>query len=77
MQELLRTNDWVLISYVQSLLRSEQIEAVVLDTHMSILEGSIGILPRRVMIAREDWERACSLLVEAELGGWISERPSE
>ena len=65
MKELLRTNDPVLLSYIQSVLADEGIDALVLDTHMSILDGSIGILPRRMMVPDEDLPRAKLLLAEA------------
>ena len=54
MEELLKTNDPTVISFATALLRPEGIEAFVFDVHMSILDGSIGILPRRMMVARED-----------------------
>ncbi len=62
MQELLRTNDSVRLSWLQSVLASEGIEFVVLDTHTSILEGSIGAIPRRLMVADEDAKRARDIL---------------
>ncbi len=58
MKELLRTNDPVLISYIEMLLRQRDIEAFVLDTNASILEGSIGILPRRITVADDEYDRA-------------------
>jgi hypothetical protein len=64
MKELLRTNDPVLISFALALLRDERIEAVVLDTHASILEGSIAAIPRRIMVAEQDHARARALLAE-------------
>ena len=50
MKELLRSNDPVLISYVSALLEDEEIDFVVADQNMSVLEGSIGALPRRVLV---------------------------
>ena len=47
-------NDPVLISYILSVLEEEGIEAVVLDEHTSILEGSIGAIQRRIMVLEED-----------------------
>jgi len=52
--ELIRTNDLVLISYLVSVLKDENIDAVVLDEHTSILEGSIGAIQRRVVVLEED-----------------------
>jgi hypothetical protein len=65
MKELLRTNDTVLLSFATALLRGQGIEPVVLDTHTSILEGSIGAIPRRLMVADADHARAQRLLDEA------------
>lgn len=62
MTELIKTNDLVLISYVVHLLAEHGIEAMVFDEHMSAVEGSIGALPRRIMVAEEDLERARKLL---------------
>jgi hypothetical protein len=62
MIELLRTNDLVLISYVLHLLSESGIEGIVLDEHMSSVEGSIGALPRRIMVDKEDLERSRILL---------------
>ena len=50
MKELLRTNDPVLLSYVSALLEEGDIAFMVADTNMSVLEGSIGVLPRRVLV---------------------------
>ena len=66
MEELLRTNDQVLLSWLTARLAEEAIGAVVLDTHTSVMEGSISAIPRRVMVERRDLWRAKLLLVEAE-----------
>lgn len=68
MRELLRTNDTVRLSFLRVLLRDAGIEAVVLDQHMSILEGSASAIPRRLMVAEEDEARALRVLREA--GEW-------
>jgi hypothetical protein len=65
MKELLRTNDVVLLSFASAVLRDAAIEATVLDTHTSILEGSVGAIPRRLMVADEDFARARVLLDDA------------
>lgn len=65
MIELLRTNDAVLISYVSALLADAGLRAIVLDTHTSILEGSIGALPRRIMVVEEEERAARAALAEA------------
>ena len=58
MREVLRTNDPVLLSFAQNVLEQAGIEAIVFDVHMSIMDGSIGILPRRVMVADDEASRA-------------------
>ena len=68
MRELVRTNDIVLVSAVQALLDGAGIRHVVLDGNMSVLEGSIGILPRRILVEDRSVEDARSLLREAGLG---------
>ena len=54
MVELLRTNDPVRLSWVMALLADADIESVVFDNHTSIVEGSIGALPRRLMVIADD-----------------------
>ncbi len=61
----MRTNDAVLLSWTEALLRAERIETFVLDGHMSVLEGSAGAIPRRLMVADEDHKRAAALMEEA------------
>ncbi len=65
MRELLRTNDVVKLSWLQALLADSGIEAVVLDQHTSIVEGSIGAIPRRLCVADEDLARARRVLAAA------------
>ena len=62
MRELLRTNDPTVIAWASALLEGEGIEIFVLDVHMSALEGSIGILPRRMMVRDADHFRASAVL---------------
>lgn len=62
MEELLRTTDPTLIPFAKALLSGEDIECFVLDVNMSVLEGSLGILPRRLMVARQDLHRARLIL---------------
>jgi hypothetical protein len=68
MTELLRTNDPVLISAVEALLGDAGIDCFVADRYMSVMEGSIGILPRRVLVAEEYRERARRIISDAGLG---------
>ncbi len=58
MKEILRTNDAVLLSWTQAVLADFGIESVILDAHTSIIEGSIGAIPRRLMVADEDYTAA-------------------
>lgn len=62
MKELLRTNDMTVIAFAKALLQGEDIEVFELDVNMSILDGSLGILPRRLMVRREDHFIAASVL---------------
>ena len=65
MVELLRSNDPVRLSWVTALLADANIEVVVFDTHTSIIEGSIGALPRRLMVLDGDLSRARHVLETA------------
>jgi hypothetical protein len=62
MEELLKTTDPTIISAATAYLKAEGIEAIVFDVHMSVLEGSIGILPRRLMVHDDDLIRARRLM---------------
>ncbi len=64
MKDVLKTNNQVLLSFAQSLLTDAGIESFIFDSHASIMDGSLGILPRRLMVADEDKERAASILRE-------------
>ena len=75
MEELLKTNDLVLISFVESLLREAGIEPWIADQNMSIVEGSLGVLPRRVMVPADKIETARKLLEEAGVGQELSKAP--
>jgi hypothetical protein len=67
-RELVRTNDPVLVSAVQALLNAAHIPHLLLDQNMSVLEGSIGILPRRIVVNECCIDDARRLLREAGLG---------
>lgn len=71
MKEIVRTNDPVLISWLQALLRDAGIEALVFDGHTSVLEGSAGAIPRRMMVADDDYEGARQALTEAGEGAHL------
>jgi hypothetical protein len=62
MRELLRTNDPVHLSWAMAILTQEGIECLVLDQHTSIVEGSIGAIQRRLMVAKGDYRRARALI---------------
>jgi len=62
MKELLRTNDPTVIAFAKMLLRGEDIDCFEMDVNMSVLEGSIGILPRRMMVREADLARAARAL---------------
>jgi hypothetical protein len=67
MRELVRTNNTVLVSAIGALLDGAMIHYLVFDQNMSVLEGSLGVLPRRVLVADDDVDRARRLLTEAGL----------
>lgn len=73
MRELLRTNDPTVIAFSTALLRGEGIACFVLDVHMSVLDGSIGVLPRRVMVAERDLFRARAILRDNGVGDALAE----
>jgi hypothetical protein len=68
MKELLRTTDPTEIAFATALLKAEGIAVFELDVHMSLLEGSLGILPRRLMVADRDHFLARALLRESGIG---------
>lgn len=68
MIELIRTNDMVALSYAQSLLKDAGIACVVADQNMSIMEGSLGVLPRRLLVDDERVAEARTLMKDAGLG---------
>jgi flagellar biosynthesis/type III secretory pathway ATPase len=67
MKELLRTTDPTVIAFATVLLEGEGIAAFPLDVHMSILDGSLGILPRRLMVADRDHFRAVAILHDNDI----------
>lgn len=70
MRELRRTNDVVYLSFAQAALRSAGLDVVVLDEAQSVVDGSIGVIPRRLMAPDHQVEMALQILadLEAELG---------
>ena len=67
MLEVLRSNDPTVIAFATALLSGEDIEVFVMDVHMSALEGSIGILPRRMMVHRDLADEARAVLRDNDL----------
>lgn len=65
LRELVRTNDAVLISAIEALLDGAGIAHLVVDQNMSVLEGSIGIFPRRILVGDDELAAARRLLAEA------------
>ena len=72
MEELIRTNDLVLISFVEALLKDAGIESWVADQNMSIIEGSLGVLQRRVMVRADRLNQARRVLIDAGIGNELS-----
>jgi hypothetical protein len=72
MIELLRSNDPVLISFAEALLKEAGIAHALFDANMSIMEGSLGILPRRMLVASDQHEEARRILSAAGLGAELS-----
>ncbi len=66
MRELIRTNDAALLSFLQAVLADAGVEAIVLDAHTSVIEGSAGAIPRRVMVADDELAAAERLLAEIQ-----------
>ncbi len=74
MEELVRTNDPVLISFLESLMRDAGIVCMVADQTMSILDGSIGAIPRRVLVDSDRIEEARGIVTDAGLGAELRDR---
>ena len=69
MREIVRTNDAVVISAIEALLKGAVIRHMIVDQNMSVLEGSIGIFPRRILVGEDDVAAARRLLAEAGFAG--------
>ncbi|MDF1606621.1 DUF2007 domain-containing protein [Hoeflea sp. YIM 152468] len=76
MHDLIHTNDPVLISFVESLMRDAGIGCLVADSGMSILEGSVGVIPRRILVDPDRASQARRIVsdagLEQELRPWIA-----
>ncbi|KXG84557.1 DUF2007 domain-containing protein [Agrobacterium bohemicum] len=67
MRELIRTNDAVLLSFSESLMKDAGIHCLIADQGMSILEGSLGLLPRRLLVEEDRGDEARQILTDAGL----------
>lgn len=72
MKELLRSNDLVLLSYIEALLKDADIDHEIADAHTSAVVGSIDASPRRILTSDEDWARAKEIVDAAR-----SDRPAD
>jgi len=73
MKQLIRTTDIVTISHIQAILDAEGIATFELDVNMSVLDGSLGILPRRITVADDEYDDAVQLITDAGLAMELSE----
>ncbi len=67
MKELLRTNDPTVLAYATALLQGEGIAVFQMDVHTSVMEGSIGILPRRLMVRTDEFDRARVVMTDNDI----------
>ena len=74
MIELIRTNDPVTLNFAAEKLREAGVEPFVLDSHMSILDGSVGAIPRRLMVTDDDAGLARTILHSAGLADELRPR---
>lgn len=65
MREIFKSNNMVELNFAEVVLKDAGIPSVVLDTHASIMDGSMVIVPRRLMVADEDETRARAIVGEA------------
>jgi hypothetical protein len=76
MQELFRTNDAVLLSFAESLMRDVGIHCMIADQGMSVLEGSLGLLPRRFLVENDRADEARRIMTDAGLAGELRDHPA-
>ena len=74
MKELIRTNDAVVLSFAESLMKEAGIGCFIADQGMSILEGSLGLLPRRFLVDQDDADEARQILIDAGLGAELRDQ---
>lgn len=73
MYEMIRSNDPVLLSFAESLMKDAGIACMVADQSMSVLEGSLGMLPRRLLVEEGRADEAREILIGAGLGNELRE----
>lgn len=67
MKELLRSTDPTVMAFASALLQGEDIDCFQMDVNMSILEGGIGIFPRRMMVRTDDYDRAARVMRDNDI----------
>lgn len=67
MKELLRSTDPTILAFASALLQGEDIDCFQMDVNMSILEGGIGIFPRRMMVREDDYDQAVRVMTDNEI----------
>ncbi len=67
MKELLRSTDPTIIAFASALLEGEDIDCFQMDVNMSILEGGIGIFPRRLMVRDDDYDAALRVVTDNDI----------
>jgi putative signal transducing protein len=67
MKELLRSTDLTIIAFASALLEGEDIDCFQMDVNMSVLEGSIGIFPRRLMVRDDDYDAALRVVQDNDI----------
>ena len=77
MREVLRSNDWVMIGFAQTVLQEAGIHSFLADQHISAMEGSIGAFPRRLLVAGQDWQAAHRALSSAGLAALLIDQGEE
>lgn len=67
MKELLRSTDPTIIAFASALLQGEDIDCFQMDVNMSILEGGIGIFPRRLMVHTDNHDAATRVMSDNDI----------
>lgn len=74
MKEIIRTNNPALLTFVEALLKEAGLDYFIADQNISIVEGSIGAFPRRVLVRADDENAARRLLTDADLGAELRKK---